>query len=147
MSLTVKQKSTTSTVYDVELLKLINLFEDTTKARVKEAFYFKDTLTFIVYEGDMFKALGKNLVNLHKIEKMLQKKIKIVEFSNDLKKFIINLIYPYKVQDVQIDDKIVTINDPDTKTKGLLIGAKAQNLRAYEAVVKKYFDIEEIKVI
>lgn len=132
--------------YDVELIKIINLFENVTKSRVKEAFYMKETLTFIVFEGDIYKALGKNLENLKKIETMLKKKIKIVEFNTDLAKFIRNLIYPYRVDDVNVDGKIITIHDEDTKTKGLIIGAKAQNLRQYESIVKKYFDIDEIKV-
>jgi transcription termination/antitermination protein NusA len=146
--LTIKPaKNAPGSVYDLEMIKLINLFENVTHARVKDAFYFKDILTFIVFEGDMFKALGKNLSNLHKMENMLQKRVKIVEFSSDIIKFITNLLYPYKVAEIRKDDKIVTITDPDTKTKGLIIGAKAQNLRAYEGIVKKYFEIEEIKVV
>ena len=148
--ITIKQQSKNNAskmVYDVELIKIINLFENVTHARVKDAFYLKEILTFVVFEGDMFKALGKNLVNLHKIEDMLQKKIKIVEYNSDMIKFITNLLYPYKVREIVKDAKIVTIKDDDTKTKGLIIGAKAQNLRAYESVVKKYFDIEEIKVV
>ncbi len=133
--------------YDVELIKTINLFENVTKARVKDALYMKELLTFIVFEGDMFKALGKNLENLKRMESMLKRKIKIVEFNSDMIKFITNLLYPYKVDSITIEGKIVTIKDEDTKTKGLIIGAKAQNLRQYESIVKKYFDIEEIKVV
>ena len=133
-------------VYDVELIKIINLFEQTTHARVKDAFYLKDLLTFVVYEGDMFKALGKNLVNLHRMETLLKRKVKIVEFNAELTKFIANLLYPYKVQEIRQDGNIVMITDPDMKTKGLIIGAKAQNLRAYESIVKKYFEIAELKV-
>ncbi|MGV8171595.1 MAG: NusA-like transcription termination signal-binding factor [Candidatus Woesearchaeota archaeon] len=142
-----KKGSAAKTVYDIDLIKIINLFEQVTHARVKEAFYMKDVLVFIVFEGDKFKALGKNLVNLHKIEDMLQKKVKIVEFNSDTIKFITNLIYPFKVESIVQNDKVITITDSDTKTKGLLIGAKAQNLRMYEGIVKKYFEIEEIKVI
>ncbi len=146
--ITLKQKSgATKTVYDVEMIKLINLFENITHARVKDAFYLKEVLTFVVFEGDMFKALGKNLSNLHRVEGLLQRKIKIVEYHPDIVKFIANLLYPYKVQDIKQDGHIVTITDPDQKTKGLIIGARAQNLRAYEGIVKKYFDIEEIKVV
>jgi NusA-like KH domain protein len=142
-----KKGSAVKTVYDIDMIKIINLFEQVTHARVKEAFYIKEVLTFLVLEGDKFKALGKNLSNLHKIEQMLQKKIKIVEFNADIIKFITNLIYPFKVESIVQNDKIITITDSDTKTKGLLIGAKAQNLRMYESIVKKYFEIEEIKVV
>ena len=62
-------------------------------------------------------------------------------------KFIANLLYPYRVNSITLDGKTVTIQDEDTKTKGLIIGSKAQNLRFYEGIVKKYFEIEEIKVV
>lgn len=142
-----KKGSAVKTVYDIDMIKIINLFEQVTHARVKEAFYMKDVLTFVVFEGDKFKALGKNLSNLHRIEQMLQKKVKVVEFNSEIIKFITNLIYPFKVESIVQDGKIITISDQDTKTKGLLIGAKAQNLRMYESIVKKYFEIEEIKVV
>lgn len=134
-------------VYDVDMIKSMNFFENTTHARVKDAFYLKDILTFVVFEGDMFKALGKNLSNLHKVENLLGKKVKIVEYNSDIIKFITNLLYPYKVSEIKQDGKLIVISDQDTKTKGLIIGAKAQNLRAYESIVKKYFDIEEIRVV
>jgi len=142
-----KKGTAVKTVYDIELIKIVNLFEQVTHARVKEAFYMKDVLTFIVFEGDKFKALGKNLSNLNKIAQMLQKKVKIVEFSSDITKFITNLLYPYRVESIVQNEKVITITDPDAKTKGLIIGAKAQNLRMYESIVKKYFEIEEIRVL
>jgi NusA-like KH domain protein len=139
--------SSFKTVYDVDMLKIISMFENITRARVKDAFYIKEALTFVVFQGDKFKALGKNLSNLHRIEQMLQKKVKIVEFDSDIIKFITNLIYPFRVESIELNDKVITITDQDTKTKGLLIGAKAQNLRMYESIVKKYFEIEEIRVL
>lgn len=146
--ITIKQKNSSGkAVYDVDMLQIINMFEDITHARVKDAFYMKEILTFIVFEGDMFKALGKNLSNLHRAEELMKRKIKIVEFSSDIIRFIANLLYPYKVDSIVQEGKIVTIKDDDVKTKGLIIGAKAQNLRQYESIVKRYFDIEEIKVM
>jgi transcription antitermination factor NusA-like protein len=79
---------------------------------------------------------------------MLNKKIKIIEFNSNMLQFIVNLLYPYRIQDIKQDGNLVTITGTDTKTKGLIIGARAQNLRAYEEIVKKYFpELEEIKVV
>ncbi len=61
--------------------------------------------------------------------------------------FVANLIYPFKVESITLNEKVITINDSNQKTKGLIIGAKAQNLRLYESIMKKYFEIEEIKVV
>jgi N utilization substance protein A len=135
-------------VYDVELLKLMKLFEDMTRARVKDCFHNKDKLVFVVEEGELMRALGKDRANLKKLEEKLNRNIKIVEFSPDTLTFIRNLLYPLRVSDMSMDDGVITIKGPDTKTKGLMIGARAQNLRNYEEITRKYFDnIKEIKVI
>jgi transcription termination/antitermination protein NusA len=143
------QKTTpkTKTVYDIEMLQLIGLFEKITHAQVKDVFYFKEILTFVIFEGDMPKALGRDNSNLQKVEALLKRRIKIVEYSSNMIKFITNLLYPYRVKSITQDGKTIIISDQDTKTKGLIIGAKAQNLRQYESIVKKYFDIDEIKVV
>jgi len=136
------------TVYDVELLKLMKLFEDMTRARVKDCFHNKDKLVFVVQEGELMRALGKDRANIKKFEEKLNRNIKIVEFSPDVLTFIRNLLYPLRVLDMTNDDGTITIKGPDTKTKGLMIGARAQNLRNYEEITRKYFDnIKEIKVI
>jgi transcription termination/antitermination protein NusA len=133
--------------YDNELIQYIALFEKLTFAQVHDCFFLKERLVFVVAEGELGKALGKNKVNLLKVEKLLNRKIKIVEFSPNLLQFIANFIYPIKVDDIKEEDGIVTIVGKDVQTKGLLIGAYAQNLRNLEKVVNNYFKIKEIKVV
>jgi transcription termination/antitermination protein NusA len=136
------------TVFDVELLKLIKLFEDVTRARVKDCFNNKDKLVFVVQEGELMRALGKDRSNIKKFEEKLNRNIKIVEFNPDLLIFIKNLMYPLRMLEITNNDGVVTIKGADTKTKGLMIGARAQNLRNYEEITRKYFDnLKEIKVI
>jgi len=136
------------TKYDVELIKLMSLFENITRARLKDCFYSKDKLLFVVNHGEMGKALGKKKMHIEKLEKVLNRKIKIVEFNPDIKTFIKNLMFPLRILEIKEQDGVYTIKGPDTKTKGLMIGARAQNLRNYEEITRKYFDnIKELKVI
>ena len=106
----------------------------------------KEVLTFIVQEGEMGKALGKKKIHVLKLEKMLNRKIKIVEFNSDVVRFVRNCIYPSKA-DAKMEDKTITLTSPDTKTRGYLIGRNASALRNLEGIVKRYFEIDEIKVI
>lgn len=128
-------------------MKFISLFETITGARLKDAVNEDGRLLFVVEEGEIGRAIGRNGVNVKRLENVLNKRIKIVEFNNDLLQFVRNLIYPLNAREIKEENKIVTITGPDTKTKGLLIGRDAQNLRAYEAVVKRYFEIDEMKVV
>lgn len=134
--------------YDVETLQLMVLFEKITKAKLKDCFTSKDKLFFIVEHGQLKRALGPNKENVQKLVKATNRNIKIVEFNPDILEFVKNVMHPLKMEDINMVDGVITIVGTDTKTKGLMIGARAQNLRTYEDIVKKYFeDLKEIKVV
>lgn len=136
-------------IYTGETLKLMSLFESLTRTRLKDCFVDgNELLTFIVVNGDIGKAIGKEAANVRKLESMLNRKIKIVEFNSESLGFIRNLIYPIRSRNVVENEGIITIESSDSKSRGLLIGRNAQSLRNFEAIAKKYFpDIKEIKVI
>ena len=123
-------------------------FERLTKAKVKDCFEdSNENLIFVVQDGEIGKALGKNCKTVLKLkEKLPNKKVKIVEYSSNLIKFIKNLIFPYKVQEINQEDDTIKLKSDDMKTKGLLIGKNGRNLRNYEGIVNRYFKIKEIKV-
>ena len=133
--------------FDVDTLRRIALFESITKTAVKDYGDVSNRLLFVVTPGSLFRALGQNNANVEKLEGLLNRKIKIVEFNSSLLQFVVNLLMPLRVKDIKEEDGLVTITGTDAKTKGLMIGARAQNLRAYENIVKKYFSIKEIKVV
>lgn len=140
--------SSSNRTYDIQLLQIMGLFEKATGARLKDALYFKDILTFIVEAGELPRALGRNNSNLERLEKMLQRKVKITEYNTDAIAFVRNLLFPYRTLKIEQDGTIIVIHGPDTKTKGLIIGSKAQNLRAYEGIVQRYFpEVTELKVV
>ena len=133
--------------FDTDMLKFMSLFESLTRAKLKDCFFDRDKLVFLVGQGEMGKALGRNKAHIVKLEKMLKRKIKIVEFNPSRLQFITNYLAPLKIVDIKEEGDIVTVTGADTKTKGLMIGIKAQNLRNLEKVVAKYFKIDEIKVV
>ncbi len=134
--------------YNLETIQLINLFENIAKINVKDCFFDKDKLVFIVNEGQGSKAVGKKGINVKKFAEKTNKRIKIIEFSNDPVKFINRYISPIKPESVVQEGKIIKISAKTTKDKGLLIGRNSQNLENLKKVTKKYFkDIEDIKIV
>ena len=134
--------------YDNTLMKFISLFETVTHARVKDCLIDNfGQLFFIVNEGEIGKAVGKKGVNIAKLEKMLKRKFRVVEFSSDTIKFVSVLVYPLKLKEVAEKEGVLYIKDLDTKTKALLIGRNASNIKNYEKIVKRYFPIEGLKVV
>lgn len=132
--------------YSQDLMKFMSIFENITQAKIKDCIENK-YLIFIVQENQIAKAIGKNGCNVRRLESILRKKVKIVEFSQDPLIFTKNLISPLKAKDIKIDQDTIIIQGDDRKTKGLIIGRDAQNLREYEDIVKRYFPIKEIKVV
>lgn len=134
-------------IYDSNLIKLMNSFGAVTRAKLKDCINEDDKLIFIVEEGELGKAVGKKASNVKKLENYFKKKIKIVEFHEDKLRFIQAFIYPLRVKEIHEEEGIIVMVGPDVQTKGLLIGKNAYNLRKLEEYVKRYFEIQEIKVV
>jgi len=134
-------------VYDTGTMQVIAHFEQMTKARVRDCIIAENQVIFIVEPGDIGRAIGPRGENIRRLEAGLKKKVKITEFAHELVTFIKNLVYPIDVREVkEQDDGVVVLVPPNLKARGLLIGRNAQTLRAYEAVVQRYFPIKELKV-
>ena len=136
------------TKYDVETLQIMMLFEKITKSKLKDCYTNKDKIYFIVQHGELRRALGPKKENIQKLVKATNRNIKIVEYSPNVLEFTKNIMHPLRMEDINMEDGVITIKGTDTKTKGLMIGARAQNLRNYESMIQKYFEeIKEIKVV
>jgi N utilization substance protein A len=124
--------------YNEETLGFIKLFENVTKAKVKD-FYYGTRLIFIVNEGDIGRAIGKGGVNIKKLINLFNKKIKIVEYDKDIKKFIKNLIAPIKGK-VYIEEDKVIIEGKGARFKKEVLGKGRRNLKEYQDITSKYFN-------
>ncbi|MBR9699224.1 NusA-like transcription termination signal-binding factor [Candidatus Woesearchaeota archaeon] len=126
-------------------MQYITLFESLTTAKVKDCFV-NEKLTYVIEKGQMGLAIGKQGRNLRNVERALKKELKVVEFDDNIGAFIKNYVYPLRKFSVAIENKIITITGEDVKTKGLLIGRDRANLKHLMSVLKRYFDIDDIKV-
>ncbi len=133
--------------YSAELIQLRTLFERRTKANLKDCFYDANNMpVFVVSEGDMSRAVGKNGANARMMEALLKRKIKIVEFAPTPEAFLANLLMPMRAERIEQDGETMTIMPPDPKTRGMIIGRSGSNLRNFEHIMKQYYAIKEIKV-
>lgn len=132
--------------YDSNSIKLIIFFESMTGARVKDCI-INEKIMFIVEENEMAKAIGRNGANIKKVEMALKKKVRLVEFSNDVYKFVKNIVYPIEIKGVSQEDGAIVIQGKDNSTKALLLGREKKNIKHLSNIVKRYFNIKEIKVV
>ncbi len=133
--------------YDAQLIKLMSFFESATHARLRDCLIDGNgVLTFVVADN-IGLAIGKNGATAKRLESSLKRKLKIVAFSEDLEQFIRNLIAPLKIRGIERkEDKTVVIT-PEPESRGYIIGRAASSLRNYESIVKRYFDVKELRVV
>ena len=131
--------------YNADMMQYIALFESLTGAKVKDCIA-DGTLIFVVHENEMGKAIGKHGANIKKAGSILNKKIRVIEFSNDVCRFVRNIIYPTEAE-VDEEEGIINIHGNDTKTKGMLIGRDRSNIKLINDIVKRYFNVQEVKVV
>ncbi len=131
---------------DANTMQTIALFEKLTNARIKDCIVGDSQIVFIVQEGEIAKAIGKGGQNVRQLESKLKKRVKIVEFNPDVIQFVKNVVSPLDVKEVRLEENKIMIDAKDLKTRGLLIGRGASNLRFFEGIVKRYFPVEELRV-
>ncbi len=138
---------TTLTMEDIQLL---NLLETRTGARAKDIVRFGDGLIFVVEEGQMGKALGKNGQNLARLRNDVGKPVELVEASDSLEVFSKNLFRPASVLQVAVSQdgghKRVSVK-VSADSKGLAIGRSGEKIKRAKTLLKKYFEVEDVKII
>ena len=134
-------------IYDSNLIKVMTFFESITKTQLKDCFIENGTIYFVVEPENMGKAIGKSGANIKRIESLLKRRTRVIESSTDLATFIKNLIYPLTAKQIDVEGDKVTIKGHDTKTKAMLIGRNSSNINSYKEIIKRYFEIKELKVI
>lgn len=137
-------------IISAELMKLMSMFEAVTKVSLKDCFIDEtnNLLTFIVSEGKIGQALGKKASNVKNLEARLKRRVKIVEYNPDVKSFIKSLLFPLAINDIsEIENGVFQIEPADNKTRGMIIGRNAINLRNLEKITRRFFDVNEIKVV
>jgi len=123
------------------------LMEKITKAKVKDCFTDEEgTIFFVVAPGEIGKAIGKGASNIKRLQQELQRKIRVIEYSDDLAEFIKNIIYPLRVQSITEEQDVIVIKEANKKAKSLLIGRQGKNLKLINRAVKRFFN-REVKVI
>ena len=132
--------------YDSDVLKLIRHFELMTGAKVKDCIA-NERLVFVIEENDIGKALGNKGSKIKRLEKSLKRRIKLVEFNSDVLQFVKNLAYPMELDDVKNANGIVTVSVKGSDMKAMLIGREHKNINSFKEIVKRHFNINEIRVV
>lgn len=132
---------------DTETLGYIRLFEERTGARVKDCLAAEDKLVFLVYPGDIHKAVGPGGVLVDRLKGMLKKEIQVVEWADDPEALVKNIFYWYNPKRVDFAPKgkgrhVTVTVDPAWKARA--IGKAGKNLKVARAILLRHTDIVSV---
>jgi N utilization substance protein A len=139
----------TEITLDNETLGYIRLFEERTGARVKDCLEAEDKLVFLVYPGEIHKAVGPGGALVDRLKGMLKKEIQVVEYSDDPEQLAMNIFFAYSARKVDLAPKgkgrhaTITV-DPAWKARA--IGKAGKNLKIARAILLRHTDIGSVSV-
>ncbi len=134
---------------DNQTLLHISLFERITRTRVRDCVDAEERIIFMVDDGFITKAVGKNGENVSKLRKSLNKTIQIIEYSDDPIQFVRSVFHPYEVESVELETRgnqihaTVKVN-PTLKAKA--IGRQGRNLRVFRDIICRHHEIQSVSV-
>ena len=133
--------------FDTDAIRMITLFENITGAPVKDCIIQKDNVYFLVEEGKIGIAIGKNGNSVKNAENLIKKNIKIFEFSTDLNSFIKKLIPQATGIRVRNESERVIVEvKVDRKNKAMVIGREGKNLKIFKDLLTRNHKIDELMV-
>jgi len=136
----------------MDQMRKISLFQKITKVTPRDCLddEKQDRLIFVVNEGKMGLAIGKNGSNIKSLQNLLKRNIELVEYYNDPIKFLKNLLNAKLINEVKISKRadgspqaIVLVNP---NNKGLVVGRAGRNAEKARLLAKRYFDIPSVVI-
>lgn len=128
---------------DQNTIQMIDMFHNITGSNVIDCVNDDECLYFVVAEGQYGKTVGKNGVKIKNAERIFKKTIKVFEYAHDIEGFIRNLIP--KSENIEIKDNVIFVKvKPQNRAK--VIGKGGKNVKIINKLLKRLFDVEELKV-
>lgn len=131
--------------FDTETIRLMILFENLTGAAVKDCIVDEDTICFVIEEGKLGIAIGKNGNSVKNAENMINKTIKLFEFSSDLSTFVKNIIPKATSVTINNDgDKVIIEIKVERNDRPLVIGRDGKNLKMFKELLKRSYNVSDL---
>jgi len=130
-----------------ESIQYIALFENMTKAKILDCILEEDRLVYVVKQGDMGLAIGKNGENINRVKKALDKPIELIEYSDDPITFLKNAFGPVSLNSANIinkNEKLLAYAEVHNKEKGLAIGRNGKNIEKVKMLARRHHNIEDV---
>jgi len=136
---------------DNETFRYLSAFSTLTGVSALDCFEFNGEIVYVVEPGKISVAVGKGGSNIKKVESLLKKRVRLVEYSNDPISFVRNILFPSFPRNIYLVTKsdgskvIKIVADRALKRRLFKDGKKIFNLA--NALLKRHFPNYRIEVV
>ncbi|WAI01594.1 NusA-like transcription termination signal-binding factor [Methanogenium organophilum] len=108
-----------------------------------------DRIIYVVKKGDMGLAIGKNGENIRRMQKVLGKRIEMVEEGDTLYEFVRNILRPIDVLMVKDDPESGKIRVLIKKKRdlGIAIGKGGSNAEKIRLLCRRMYNAEVVDIV
>lgn len=126
-----------------EQIRAVNAFEELTKVHVRDCLIDNDNAYFLIEEGKMGIAIGKNGSTIRSVNNVLSKNVKIFEYADTPEGLIKNLIPSLKSAEFTSKGVTVAISASDRST---VIGKNGRNIKAIREFMERHYKIKNLRL-
>jgi len=135
-----------------EELKYMSLFQDITGVTARDCIIDdrNNRIILLINPESMGVAIGKNGLNVRKLEKLINKSVEIVGYQENLEDLVKNLMSPARVKTIKVvqsNSKKTVYITVEPQDKGIAIGKNGRNVERAKLILKRYLDIDSVVVV
>ena len=135
--------------FDTDTIRLMILFENIAHVPVLDCIVDKEsnTVCFVIGDGALGLAIGKNGNSVKRAEKIIGKNIKLFEFSKNLDTFVKGLI-PQATDVIikkEIGEVLVEVK-VQKRDRAFVIGRNGKNLKIYKELLKRSHHVNNLVI-
>ena len=133
-------------------LSLLSMFQGMTGATARDVVVDekRDRVIFVVAQGQMGLAIGKDGASVKKIERAVRKPVEVVEWADDVEGLVRNSLGARFVQEVRVSDRLDgtkgVVVVVDSRKKGAVLGLGGKNAEKVRILAKRYFDVSNVQI-
>ena len=135
-------------VLDMKFIRYVNLFNKITGVSCNHCFEYNNAIIFAVPRKFVMKSIGKNNINLEKLNNLIGMRIKIVAVPHgreDIEGFVSIITRPIKFRGIEIKGDEVVISVA-SHNKASLIGRGKVRLSEMENILGQYFGMKKVRI-
>ena len=133
-------------------LSLMSMFQGMTGATARDVVVDekRDRVIFVIAQGQMGLAIGKEGASVKKIERTVRKPVEVVDWADDVEGLVRKTLAAKFVKEVRVSDRLDgtkgVVVVVDSRKKGAVLGLGGKNAEKLRLLAKRYFDVGNLQI-